>query len=256
MRQQKSKGFTLVELVLVIVIVGILATMSTDIITLPINSYLALERRTALVDTAEATLNRMQRDIRRALPNSIRITGANTLELLHTTDGGYYRAEKGSDGLGDILDFTAADTTVDVLSSLNAQPTGSLVIYNLGNAGANAYAGDNLTALTNASTVSSLTFTAKQFPFPSPQQRFFIVDKPITYKCLGSQLLRYDGYSIAMTPVLGTATLQADKIAACNFSYDPGTASRSGLITLSITLTDGAGESVQLLQQVHVDNAP
>ena len=256
MAHKKSQGFTLVELVLVIVIVGILATMSADIITLPINSYLALERRTALVDSAEATLNRMQRDIRRALPNSIRITGANTLELLHTTDGGYYRAQKASDGSGNIFEFTSTDTTVDVLGDLNTPPTGALVVYNLGIAGADAYAGDNITTLTNASTVSSLSFNAKQFPFPSPLQRFFIVDTPITYKCLGAQLLRYEGYTIAMTPVLGSAALQADKIAACNFSYDVGTATRSGLMTLAITLTDSAGESVQLLQQVHVDNAP
>jgi MSHA biogenesis protein MshO len=57
------------------------------------------------VDTADITLRRMQRDVRRALPNSIRtkelkedptaptkITGV-LFELLHTLDGGRYRAD-------------------------------------------------------------------------------------------------------------------------------------------------------------------
>ncbi|NOT86215.1 MAG: type II secretion system protein [Methylococcaceae bacterium] len=257
MTPKRAHGFTLLELVLVMLIASILAAMSTDVITLPVNSYLDLERRATLVNTAESTLNRMQRDIRRALPNSIRISGGGTvLELLHTTDGGYYRAQKASDGSGDLLDFTGLDTSFEVLGNLNAVPTGELVIYNLGIAGADAYIGDNRATLSNASSINNLSFTAKQFPFPSPQQRFFIVDTPITYKCLGTQLLRYDSYAIATIPVLGVASLQADKIAACHFSYNDGKAMRSGLITLAITLTDSAGESVQLLQQVHVDNAP
>ena len=63
---RQHKGFTLIELIIVMVIVSILATMTTDIITLPVKSYIDLERRTTLVDTAEITLRRMQRDIRRA----------------------------------------------------------------------------------------------------------------------------------------------------------------------------------------------
>ena len=102
-----SKGFSLIELIMVIVIVGILSTMTTDIITLPVKSYIDLERRTTLVDSAEMTLRRMQRDIRRALPNSIRITGGTAIEILHTTDGGRYRAKLASDGSGDILDFSS-----------------------------------------------------------------------------------------------------------------------------------------------------
>ena len=92
----KYHGFTLIELVVVVVVVSILAAMSTQLITFPVISYLNLKRRTTLVDTADMTLRRMQRDIRRALPNSIRITSVTDgilLEMLHTSDGGRYRAD-------------------------------------------------------------------------------------------------------------------------------------------------------------------
>jgi MSHA biogenesis protein MshO len=277
MHLQKSQGFSLIELIMVIVIVGILATMTTKIITLPVSSYVDLQRRTTLADTAELALRRMQRDIRRALPNSVRITGTGTvLEMLHVKDGGRYRSNQdftvpATAGLcsanpsGDILDFTTTDNCFEVtgsLKSFNPQSTAgeNLVVYNLGGASADSYAGSNRTTVVNSTNANTVKFNAFKFPYNSPQQRFFIVDTPVTYRCFNNQLLRYSGYAITSTqpnPPSGvTGNVQADKITGCTFSYDPGSANRSGLVTLEITLTDAAGESAQLLQQVHLDNVP
>lgn len=277
MSRRKSHGFTLIELIMVIVIVGILATMTTDVITLPVKSYLDLQRRTTLVDTAELTLRRMQRDIRRALPNSVRIIGGTAIELLHVEDGGRYRAGQdfsaaataglcAANPAGDVLDFTLADDCFEITDSglkvFNPQATSgeSLVIYNLGGVTADAYAGSNRTTVVNSSNAKVIKFNALKFPYSSPQQRFFIVDTPVTYRCINNQLLRYSGYAIGSTqpnPPAGViGQVQADKVAGCRFTYDPGTAARSGLVTLEITLTDAMGESVQLMQQVHVDNIP
>lgn len=266
---QYEKGFTLIELIMVIVIVGILSTMTTDIITLPVKSYIDLERRTTLVDSAEMSVRRMQRDIRRALPNSIRITGGAKLELLHTSHGGRYRAKLASDGSGDSLNFTIADSSFDVLGSLSSKPAGHVVIYNLNSTATgttmdpNAYDGDNRAVVDNASTVDKIVLnTAKLFPFQSPQQRFFIVDTPVTYLCSGGELRRYDN-AIDAAYTIGSATtglnykIQAKaETLACSFTYDDGAGSRAGLVTIEITLTDEAGESAKLIHQVHVDNMP
>lgn len=264
---QSAKGFTLIELVMVMVLVGILATMTTDIMLLPVKSYIDLERRTTLVDSAEMALRRMQRDIRRALPNSIRISGGSTIELLHTTDGGRYRA-KIANVSDDELDFTSADSNFDVIGSLNATPSGELVVYNLGFLSADAYAGNNRATIANTSTVNSIVLSsATLFPFPSPQQRFFIVDTPITYSCADSdgdgfsdELRRYDNYSIsAANPSLASLSFNIQAKAGritCSFRYNAGTATRAGLVTIEIKLTDDAGESAKLIHQVHVDNVP
>lgn len=259
--RRAANGFTLIEIVTTIVIVGILAPITIEAIALPVRSYFDMQRRTTLVDNAETALRLMQRDIRRAVPNSIRISGGTTLELLHTSDGGRYRGKLTAAGSGNILDFTTADSSFDIIGNLQSAPQGQLVIYNLGNSSADAYSGNNRAAIAATSTVSRIDLSsATQFPLQSPQQRFFVVDTPITYRCSGGSLLRYSGYNISASqpdPPSGiSGQLLANKVGACAFSYSTSAASRSGLVTLQLTLTDESGESSRLIHQIHVDNAP
>jgi len=273
--RQACCGFTLIELVVLLVISGVLASISSGFITMPAKAYIDLSRRAALVDTAELALRRMQRDIRRALPNSIRITaGGSTIEMLHSVDGGRYRRKKAGDGSGDVLEENTADSSFDVIGTLDnfsAVDTANdqLVIYNIGAGLGNAYrssGSNNRATLTSSSSATSIHFSSKQFPWYSPQQRFFIIDTPVTYRCdttpaaaKNRTLRRYDQYAISQIqqdPPPVTGKIQANYLSACNFSYQQGTASRSGLVTVELMLTDDSGESVRLLHQIHVDNLP
>jgi MSHA biogenesis protein MshO len=78
--------------------------------------------------------------------------------------------------------------------------------------------------------------------------------------------MRYQGYSIAASQAArdshgellaagAAASLMANRIASCAFTYAPGTAERAGLVTLQFTVS-AQGESISLLSQVHVDNVP
>jgi MSHA biogenesis protein MshO len=268
----KSSGFTLIELVMVIVIISILAAMSTQLITLPVKSYTDLKYRTTLVDTADASLRRMQRDIRRALPNSIRVNSSgNKLELLHTSDGGRYRASTANNSsvstspcgtVADaILNFTTTDDCFEIMGSLStfdSTKTHSEFLYIYNTDVATAYIGSNRRQLIDSSDKSTIKFTNSSYPFPasSPEQHFFIVDTQITYDCdlPNKQLLRYQDYPIkpASTFQMGTGQLQANKITGCEFIYTTNTLTRSGLVTLTITLDN----TVTLMHQIHVDNVP
>ena len=259
-------GFTLIELIVVMVIVGILAALGGQFIVAPVNGYIDLARRTRLVDQAESSLRRMQRDIRHALPNSIRIDGTGQyLEMLNTVDGGRYRRYPDLATGIDILDFSAADSSFDVLGTLSRTPTENhhLIIYNTSSAGGigNAYAAasGNRAVVGAGSTATHINLAPSyNFTNSSPYQRFFIADQPVTYACEGGVLNRYDGYAIAAsqaTPPTSGATLVARNIAACQFNYDPGASQRAGLVTLELSLSE-AGETITLLHQVHVMNAP
>lgn len=265
-----NKGFTLIELIVVIVIAGILAAMGGALIVQPVTGYIDLSRRTRLVDQAEMALRRMQRDIRQALPNSVRVDASGEyLELIHTVDGGRYRTQDDPDPLNltdDILDFSIADNGFEVLGPLRANPTvgQELVIYNFTASGpsGNAYAAtpDNLAIVGTGSGVDHIILNpAFQFTNSSPYHRFFLLDGPITYACEGGDLNRYSGYTKEVVqetpPNDGTFALVTRGNVTCNFDYDPGVGQRAGLVTLELSLSE-AGETITLLHQIHVVNAP
>jgi MSHA biogenesis protein MshO len=266
----RTRGVTLVELVVVIAIMGIIGAAVAVFIRRPVDSYMDASRRAALTDAADTALRRMTRDLRLALPNSVRVDGTGKfVEYIETTGGGRYRAEVDNIGGGNILDFTQADLNgFDVLGTPPALPAGSeIVVYNLYNTGAtsNAYAGDNRAALTGSGTIP---IESKLFPEPSPAKRFHVVSGPVTYGCIGGQLVRYWGYaynhpSQVAPPVGGSSAVLAANVdaATCQFIYTAGTLSErfatvSIILQINSTAAGGDIERVRLLQQAQVSNAP
>ncbi|MFT5635936.1 MAG: MSHA biogenesis protein MshO, partial [Cognaticolwellia sp.] len=73
----KQQGFTLVELVTVIVILGVVATSITSFLRFGTKSYTDAADREALISTARFVIERLNREVRHALPNSIRTIGAD-----------------------------------------------------------------------------------------------------------------------------------------------------------------------------------
>ena len=246
---------------MVIVITGILAGMVAVFIRKPVEGFFDTARRAALVDAADTTLRRISRDLREALPNSVRINaGATALEFLHVRSGGRYREQDP----GDSLDFTGADTSFAVLGpAVSVQSGDSVVIYNLGIAGSSAYEGTTtsrrVAAAPFGAALANVAITsATKFPFSSPAKRFQVVDTPVSYVCSGNEMRRYSGYAILAAqpvPPAGSGALIADKLSACSFAYATGPSEREALVTLSLALTD-SGETVSLLYQVHVNNVP
>jgi len=289
-----ERGFSLVELVVVIVITGVIASVVGLFITGPIQGFLDQARRAELVDSAQQAMTRMGRDLRGSLPNSVRISG-NALEILVTLDGDRYRVETpGTDA--DRLDFAAADDSFNTFAPLSLSPTavlppiggsysvtGAIAIYPLRQDGANPYFNDVMTpsgpiditrvqmtdGVTNWSEYQvSLTSGgpgapgAHRFPFDSPTRRVFLVEGPVTYLCNPPQLLRYAGYGVTAAqnvPPAGTGTVVVGNVQSCAFQYDPGTTGeRNAVVSLALVLADPdvPDERIRLIRQIHVDNSP
>src|SRR5690606_38103456 len=96
---------TLVELIMVIALAGIVAVMISTVMSRPLQSFVDQSRRAELTDLAATALNRMARDIRLAVPNSLRNESGcspgsecRTLEFLEISAGGRYRANQLTEG--------------------------------------------------------------------------------------------------------------------------------------------------------------
>ena len=277
-------GFTLIEMIMVIVITGILASVVAVFITKPVQGYVDSVRRAELTDAADVTLRRMTRDVRLALPNSLR-TVAGGFEFIMTKSGGRYREDTDGSTCGNFIYSTdidcapgvetASENDFDVLGAMPAITGGDrIVVYNLGAgyAPADAYGGGNVATVSGAVAIAAnpVPLAANPFPtsppLPSPDARFQVVgstDLVVRYTCAGGVLTRFAGCSLATPSVCpGSGAVLAGSAAAepkasCTIDYSSAATGRSGLLLVTLTLTDTpSGESVSLFQQVRVDNAP
>jgi MSHA biogenesis protein MshO len=282
-RRRTQRAFTLIELVMVIVLLGTLAGFAAMFMVRPLQGHFDAVRRAELTDVADTALRRIGRDLRLALPNSVRVDGTGAyLEFLPTTAGGRYRGQPGASG-GDPLAFAAADTRFDVLSGPLTFANGDqIVVYNLGIPGADAYEGNTAAthvrraydfAAGGAGPTSSVRIvSAARLPFDSPGRRFHVVpgaEQAVTYACEGvgtdaagtgtGRLTRYRAYGfnpVQQTTGLGAnAALLADRVSFCAFAYAPGATQRGGLVAMTLVLSAN-GDSVRLYHEVHVDNVP
>ena len=291
----RQSGFTLVEMIMVIVITGIIGGMVAVFLKAPIDQYIAVGRRAALTDIADTAIRRMARDVRTAVPNSVRVAGCGAnpcVEYLPTRDGGRYRAAQDCTGActGNTLTFGAADNTFDIIGTAINFVAGDYIVVGSTQSSGNPPYDTTVTGVLRAysgAAGSQSTVTFNNSPglpvwAELPSQRFDVVDgaqQAVTYACVGTlgtldpnqngqaKLVRYWNYgfqSSQQTPAgiaLNTApvTAHSEAILADKVfacTIDYAlTNQRFGLLAVRLTLTSG-GESVSLYNEIHVNNAP
>ncbi len=273
--RERLRGFTLIELVMVIVITGIMAASIAVFFVPAINAYFDARRRAEMTDTADTALRRMARDVRRAVPNSIRIPNPQCFELVPTTAGGLYRRAADIANAGaDPLDITSSDASFDVLSPLATTPSAGDFIV-IGNQNTNdVYSGPTrgtIAAWTTPDPAGAAAGTgritlnpATQFPASYDGGRFQVVatrEQSVFYICdAATKTLRrlVRGFTAAYPAACPAAgEVLASNVDACEFVYDPnqGATQQSGFVWMRIELLS-AGERMALSHGAHVSNVP
>jgi MSHA biogenesis protein MshO len=279
-------GFTLIEAVVVIVITGILAGVVAIFIRMPVQNYVDSAARAELSDIADIAMRRMARDVRRALPNSIRVNGTTAVELMLTKTGGRYLSEDDGVTTAGTVPLSFTDPNQKQFTVVGAMPTGTqaivggdyIVVYNLGPGfdPSDAYTQKNM-AQVDTNGVSGNVITLKSNPFAvggssttmaSPGNRFQVVTSPVTYYCDTSArtLTRYWDYApnatMSAPPADPNKTMKsallATNVTECSFNYSDVRNTRSALLGMTIALqrTDASEVALRLVNQVRVDNVP
>lgn len=278
--RRRSAGFTLIELIVVLVLMTIIGATVAVFVKPAIDAYSDTRNRVALGDMGDTALRRMVRDIRVAVPNSLRTPNEACFELVPTVAGGRYRM--GPNTANDAWWVNTSQATVgfDVLSTLSRQPAiGDFVVINNQN-GNDVYAGSNRATVSAVATPSAsqgtmrLTISSLQVSPGYDGGRFQVVnqsEQSVFYICQGTGLSADNSTGTGVLWRLkrnftsayptscpgGSGTVLARNVSRCRFVYNPnqGATQQSGFVYLELGITRN-GETATLTHGAHVLNVP
>lgn len=255
---KKQSGFTLVELVTVIVILGILAVGMSNFLQFGSRIFTETSARDQLVSSARFAIERLNREVRHAVPNSAKVDNAsgNCLSFFPTIASTIYN---------DIPVSPEADSntiTIIPFDDSDIALANHVIVYPLMASDFTPSANTKFHAfnlpIDKTVTPWELSFSSPvTFATDSPTQRIFFYGNEVSYCVVGTQLIRTSG---------GNSSLMADDILnyynANNVAaFKVTEASQTRNATIQIRLLFGvngeeSGEQVTFNNEIQVPNVP
>lgn len=258
---KKMRGFTFVELAVVIVILGITAVSFTGLILNSVHGYLDTANRQDSAAMARIALDRMGRELREAMPQSVRVTNDKLcLQFLPINSSFVYTS------------LTAGSTSVQVVEPPGgySAPTGSYYaavypvlssdLYNT--TAMKSISNFGVTGLLRTLTLSSAFTTIHN----SPGERLYVVNNlPVSYCFTNNSLIRYTSVVSAAQPTPGAGLsngailidkISSDPLKPSTFSYQSGNWQNNALVTIALTISQASSnnETLQVDHEVWLRN--
>jgi len=263
-RPRQASGFTLIEMVITIVIVGILGVGIANFIGRSVQGMADTAERQQLATIGWVVSEKISRELRNALPNSIRTHVAGTcLEFVPTVAGSDYLTvptltAASSFEAVPFPDYAAADVNT-AQDRIAVYPNTVSGLYSLPNPG---MISGKLSQLSAGTTVNAITVelaASHRFLTDSPTRRFYVVQDPVMYCFSSGTLFRYNAYGFSTTPLtagVSNQTVIGNRISSGTFAYSPSTLSRSGIVTISFRVQGDNGATQAVDQEVQIRNVP
>ncbi|HGY1010852.1 PilW family protein [Aeromonas piscicola] len=275
-RLGRARGFTLVELVMVILLLGIMATFTSQFIGIGSQIYGDASSREQLMSDARFAMERLNREVRDAVPGS---------ERIETTDGVWVdagpclsfwpistssryitlnRAISGSSATLELVMATPASAANPLNLDANAVTEGDLMIVfpvpdkNAGSLTAGCDYGrcvaqvvDVLAPVSGAQTIRYTS--AESLAGLSPGSRVYFANQQVRYCVEGSTLTRTTAPIGASLPAQGV--LMADSLRIGAFYRETSAFNAEGEFGMRFVF-ERKGESVTFNHKIEVLNVP
>lgn len=266
-RKQQS-GFTLIELVTVIVIISILSVLGGGFMVRSADSYHQSVSRSQLIQQGRQAVERITRELRIAVPNSVRVSTTNRcVEWLPVVAGVNYLEElpDQSNGAPATANINTAPVNLGPGTPryVTVAALTSAELYGATPPSLELYGSLDGSAIPNVISLSS----AKQFERNSVNRRLFIAGHPKQICVANGRLTLHENYtspgSYPDSSGFGggppnTGVLMAQGVLPAGevpFAIEAGTQARNTIVNMELPF-EKAGERLVLRHQVMVRNVP
>ncbi|WP_286262981.1 PilW family protein [Thalassotalea atypica] len=267
---KREKGFTLLEMVTVIVLLGVISVGLGSFMKFGTQIYVDATDRDELISSARFAVERLNREIRAALPNSLIITtnATNTkqcVEFIPALASTIYQdipvAPEPKSSVAKVVRFDRSNFSTDLFAVVypiqpddlyDGEPASPIAINSLPDNGTNVW---DLT----------LRGAAIHFAQESPTERIYFVDYPISYCVSAGELTRHEKTDFnsgipSDSGVLMANFLEVKNIDAPAQNYFPfkiglATRVRNAILTAEFRFERG-DERITLNNEIQVMNVP
>lgn len=260
----RQAGFTLVELVIVIVLLGIVATISVQFVALSTRGALDVSSRQQRALQSVVISEQITREVREAFPLSVRSNG-QCLEWLPVIAATSYEVLTTGPGFDEV-------SIVPFGRAISADAR--LVVYGYGSAESDLYGSENpgpvspgIEAIAADSDMVTLS-QDHRFRERSPQKRLYVVDGPVSLCQIGRWLYRFSDYARSESQQtansLNGSANRTREVMSANLvanSFDlkvvPPSLRRAAVVNFGFELVNEDGnETTKVSQEVQIRNAP
>ncbi len=272
--QNKNDGFTLIELILVIIILGVMSVGIAGFITLSTQTYLNVSERDELLGNTRFVIERLNREIRNAVPNSIRVKNSNSMQCIEFVE---IKASTTYINIPVAPESASSNISVIPFNDQNGNPyecnscSDQVIVYPLLSDEVYDNHNDFSGKMFNIGNFSSAAVNEWTIPIrngsilfddDSPTERLYIANRQVAYCVLIGKIYRYQN-GIGGTqrlPPRSRPYLMAEYVAPIDtsnlpFSIVPATLTRNAMVQVNLHFIRN-DEDYVFNNDIHINNIP
>lgn len=263
-----NKGFSLIELVAVIVILGVLGIATSKFIVFGTELYIQATDRQHVLSNSRFVVERLTRELRESIPSSVQ-TNANgdCIRFVPIKGSGAYRTDSSAitppfaPATGDQIDVVSWNGIYESGDQFFIYATEPNHIY-----GAGPYFAE-IDSVVGVSPDFRMTFRDDEsFPSESPNKRYYTGDRVVIYCVFNGVVFRSirsnidDTFPAPIFSAIGgvamTQGVENDLSTEPPFRYEEGALFRNAVVNIYLEFNANQDENMFFNKEVHIPNVP